>query len=54
MKVTFTVEITLVLEDDDSAEEFGHDIQASIEREWIKFPEHGEAATVHIRKIDAE
>lgn len=52
MKVTFNAVIVVVLEEDDSAEEFRHDVEKSITREWVKFPENGEAATVRIKSIE--
>ncbi len=54
MRVTLNAEIVMVLEDEDSAEEFRHEVEASLAREWVKFPETGETATVRIKRIDAD
>ena len=49
MTVTYSIELKLILEEDDSAEEFRHDIEKSIKAEWVKI--EGESAIIKTKSI---
>ena len=50
MTVTYSLELKLVLDDDDSAEKFRRDIEKSVSAEWVR--ENGESITVRTKTID--
>lgn len=50
MIVTYALELKLVLEDDDSAEQFRCDLKHSVESEWVK--QDGESLRVVTKNIN--
>lgn len=50
MKVSYTLELAIVIEDDDSAEEFRREIEKSVGREWVR--EDGDSLSVKTRSIE--